>query len=68
VITAAHCCTNSASYYQIVAGDHSLSDIDEGTEQVRDVAVITPHPDYNDGGPNDVCMLTLREPLNLNSR
>merc|ERR1712012_467013 len=36
VITAAHCCTNSASQVKIVAGDHRLNSND-GTEQERDV-------------------------------
>ncbi len=65
VISAAHCCTSSASSVRIVAGDHSLSDENKGTEQFRDVATVTQHEDYF-GTSNDVCMLGLAEPLDLN--
>merc|ERR1712110_864747 len=61
VITAAHCCTNSASSVKIIAGDHSLSSTD-GTEQERDVTEVRQHESYF-GSSNDVCMLTLAEPL-----
>merc|ERR1712117_626883 len=45
VITAAHCCTNSASQVKIVAGDHRLSSND-GTEQERDVTEVRQHESY----------------------
>merc|ERR1712117_750678 len=64
VITAAHCCTNSASQVKIVAGDHRLSSND-GTEQERDVTEVRQHESYF-GSSNDVCMLTLAEPLEYN--
>jgi trypsin len=70
VITAAHCCTSSASSVRIVAGDYSLSG-DDGTEQIRDVARVMPHPDYAPSevsSSQDVCMLTLSTPLNLGGR
>ena len=92
VVTAAHCCTSSASSVKIVAGwcdliyecngygsalaihsvyksillsgDHRLSSSD-GTEQERDVTEVRQHENYF-GSSNDVCMLTLAEPLEFN--
>jgi len=55
---------NSASSVKIVAGDHRLSS-DDGTEQERDVTEVRQHESYF-GSSNDVCMLTLAEPLEFN--
>jgi hypothetical protein len=49
-----------------VAGEHDLSRID-GTEQVKSVRQVISHEDYQ---PfiinNDMCLLRLSSPLNLN--
>eukprot|EP00095_Tigriopus_kingsejongensis_P012603 maker-scaffold531_size145796-snap-gene-0.18 protein:Tk12603 transcript:maker-scaffold531_size145796-snap-gene-0.18-mRNA-1 annotation:"PREDICTED: trypsin-3-like" len=68
VITAAHCCAGqSPSDLRVNAGEHSLSNSD-GTEQLRDVSKIIGHEDYGTPGQfsNDVCLLKLSEPLELN--
>jgi len=68
ILTAAHCCAGqSASNIQIVAGDHSLSG-NEGTEQTRAVTRVVDHEDFSSFTlKNDVCLLKLAAPLNLNS-
>ena len=67
ILTAAHCCAGqSASNIQIVAGDHSLSG-NEGTEQTRAVTRVVDHEDFSSFTlKNDVCLLKLAAPLNLN--
>jgi len=64
VITAAHCCTNSASAVRIVAGDHDLFSND-GTEQEIMVSDVKQHEGYFGSG-NDVCMLTLSSSIEFN--
>eukprot|EP00095_Tigriopus_kingsejongensis_P002678 maker-scaffold1259_size52279-snap-gene-0.10 protein:Tk02678 transcript:maker-scaffold1259_size52279-snap-gene-0.10-mRNA-1 annotation:"anionic trypsin-1 precursor" len=70
VITAAHCCAGqSPSDLRVNAGEHSLSNSD-GTEQLRDVSKIIGHEDYGTPGQfsNDVCLLKLSKPLDLNGK
>ena len=67
IITAAHCCAGqSASNIQIVAGEHSLSSNDR-TEQTRAVSRVIDHEDFSSFTlKNDMCLLKLATPLNLN--
>lgn len=68
IITAAHCCAGqSAGDLRVNAGEHSLSSND-GTEQLRDVAEIIMHPNYNPFNiNNDICLLKMKKPLEFNS-
>lgn len=69
VLTASHCCFGFVpSDLTIVAGEHHLyDDTDDGTEQRVELVKLTMHPSYN---PfiltNDVCVLELAEPLEMN--
>ena len=80
IITAAHCCdaigkpefTNQDneiidwSDTKIVAGELELL-FDSGLEQVRKIKSHIMHPDYDtDTLQNDICLLTLDSPLELN--
>ena len=81
IITAAHCCdaigkpefTNQDneiidwSDTKIVAGELELL-FDSGLEQVRKIKSHIMHPDYNNNDTlqNDICLLTLDSPLELN--
>ncbi len=73
MLTAGHCCTG-ATDGSIVAGEHSLSQV-SGKEQIRDVAREHRHEQYvylpasngaNEVVLNDVCVLTLEQPLEIN--
>ena len=52
----------------IVAGEHHLyDDTDDGTEQRVELVKLTMHPSYNPFTlTNDVCVLVLAEPLEMN--
>lgn len=67
VLTAGHCCYyGSAEYSTVVAGEHDLGE-DSGKEQRRDVAEIISHEDFDYSTiSNDVCLLRLAEPFELN--
>ncbi|XP_078594360.1 trypsin-like [Branchiostoma floridae x Branchiostoma japonicum] len=66
VLSAAHCEIN---YHQmtVVAGEHDLSR-NEGHEQTRHVSRVIPHPNYNANTlNNDIMLIELSSPFNLNS-
>lgn len=64
IVTAAHCSVlGDANLYSVVAGDHNR-DVNEGTEQVRDVSSVLVHPEYDDWWiTNDIALMVLSEPL-----
>ncbi|CAH1782056.1 unnamed protein product [Owenia fusiformis] len=69
VITAAHCVTSSG--YRVVAGATERNRYSaSGQEQVSDVAEVIMHPDFVQDGsrgfPNDIALLRLATPINLN--
>lgn len=65
VLSAGHCCAG-INQGKIVAGGLSLRQ-NEGIEQERGYVEFI-HPDYNPSTTNnDVCLLKLDEPLDLNS-
>ncbi|CAH1778191.1 unnamed protein product, partial [Owenia fusiformis] len=71
VLTAAHCVNvdEGVDSYQVVFGDHVLSD-NSGKEQVRKIAKIIPHPDYDlygAGIPNDIALVKLTTPVSRNN-
>ena len=51
----------------VIAGEHNLL-YDDGTEQFRNVTDLRQHEDYGGlgGSGNDVCVITLEEPLEFN--
>ncbi|XP_072115825.1 coagulation factor IX-like [Mobula birostris] len=67
VLTAAHCTHDKRSEdLQIVAGEHMLN-IEEGTEQKRNVSEMINHENYNpETVDNDIAMLKLDVPITLN--
>ena len=73
IITAAHCCDavgpdNGFDWEdtKIVAGELHLLE-ESGFEQVRKIKSHIKHPDYNPSTlKNDICLLTLDSPLELN--
>ncbi|XP_030220545.1 trypsin [Gadus morhua] len=65
VLTAAHCDVG-ADNMLIVAGDYSLS-MYEGTEQFNIPQLLIPHPDYIGENNNDIMLIKLKAPVNLNS-
>ena len=73
IITAAHCCdavgpNNDIDWEdtKIVAGELHLLE-ESGFEQVRKIKSHIKHPDYNPSTlKNDICLLTLDSPLDLN--
>ena len=69
VLTAAHCCRGqNAGDVQIVAGEHTIYS-EEGNEQTVDIAKIIVHEDYGSfSHENDVCILQLASPLELNDK
>jgi trypsin len=71
IITAAHCCEifSSADEATIVAGQHNLYE-DSGDEQTRQVKEIREHPEYGSvtSFDNDICLLILEEPVELNDK
>lgn len=68
ILTAAHCAVNKNSI-QATVGEYD-STVTEGTEQVFDINTVTGvtiHPDFNYiARTNDVAVLTLDTPINLN--
>jgi len=72
-ITAGHCVAgenmNNPQNLQISAGDHDIDDLNEGTEQLRDVVKIIQHENYNGYTiSDDIALLKLGLPLDLNDR
>ncbi|CAL8368138.1 unnamed protein product [Lota lota] len=66
VLTAAHC-NVGADNMLIVAGDYSLF-MYEGTEQFNIPHLLIPHPDYDSHtSNNDIMLIKLKAPVNLNS-
>jgi len=67
IVTAAHCAEiGDASVFSVVAGERDR-DVDEGTEQERDVSRVLMHGDYDDWIiSNDIALMWLSEPLDLN--
>ena len=69
VLTAAHCCLSGVGREMtIVAGEHHLyDDADDGTEQRVEQTEYTIHPLYSSTTlTNDVCVLQLAQPLEMN--
>jgi len=68
IVTAGHCAeVGSASTFSIVAGDHSLQNVD-GTEQTRAVSRVIIHEEYDSWTiENDIALLKLTTPLTLNA-
>jgi len=67
IVTAAHCAVASVSGYQIVAGEHNLSQ-NEGSEQTRSVSSITRHPNYNSNTlANDIAVMRVNSPFTFNA-
>ncbi|XP_052280967.1 cubilin-like [Dreissena polymorpha] len=65
VLTAGHCVKDflfSPQELSIVAGSHDLSDV---TGQVRHVAEVIIHPDYNFIYSDDIALLRLQRPLDF---
>jgi len=66
IVTAAHCAQGPPNTYQVVAGDHDNSN-DDSSEQIRAVAEIVYHPEYDSFWiSNDVAMIRLQSPLAYN--
>ncbi|XP_076047934.1 trypsin-1-like isoform X2 [Oratosquilla oratoria] len=68
VLTSASCVHGYGAPYnfRVVAGEHDLS-VDEGTEQVRSVAEVILHPDFDYYSKDfDVALVALTSPLNNN--
>ncbi|XP_046887151.1 coagulation factor VII [Hypomesus transpacificus] len=64
ILTAAHCVWRmDATHIQVIAGKHNRS-MKENTEQVRQVARLIIHPQYNHTTTDvDLALLKLRKPL-----
>ncbi len=70
VLSAAHCFDDTtASRYTLTLGEHTVSE-NEGTEQIINVDEIIIHPDYQQttGTDNDIALLRLASPAQLNDR
>ncbi|XP_026508860.2 coagulation factor IX, partial [Terrapene carolina triunguis] len=68
IVTAAHCIEPGAQI-TVVAGEHN-TEVNDGTEQYRQVVNIFPHPTYNASQKkyhNDIALLVLGTPLEFNS-
>lgn len=70
IITAAHCCegvgVGGLDSLKIVAGEHNLF-FSDSTEQKRYIDEFLIHPSYESNTlENDICLLFLKSPLNLN--
>lgn len=67
VLTAAHCCNGQdPSTLRILAGKHSLSQIEESQQRVKGSHIYI-HPEYNPWTiKNDICLLELKSPLEFN--
>ena len=52
---------------RVIAGEHNIL-YDDGTEQFRNATDLRQHEDYGGlgGSGNDVCVITLEEPLEFN--
>lgn len=68
ILTAAHCITDIKYFtYIIVAGEHNLQ-VEEGTEQVREIQEFIVHPGYSDDNTvNDIALLHLKTPLKFDA-
>ena len=72
IITAAHCCdpAKEMDNPKVIAGDLDTG-IDSGYEQTRGISNIMIHPAWLGADvsfENDVCLLTLDSPLELNEQ
>ncbi len=69
IMTAGHCVDGlSASDITVVLGEHNRT-FDEGAEQIRGVAAVIIHPDFNAALPvNDIALLRLSAPAAINDR
>ncbi|XP_056157546.1 uncharacterized protein LOC130131795 [Lampris incognitus] len=67
VITASHCVEDTrVRYLQVVAGEHDIL-VNEGTEQVIQVAEIIMHESYDSAvANNDIALLRLERPISYN--
>ncbi|GCC16875.1 coagulation factor VII-like [Chiloscyllium punctatum] len=67
VVTAAHCLQNKKREgFQVIAGEHML-EIEEGTEQVRNISRMILHENYNaETVDSDIALLELSAPVELN--
>merc|ERR1712142_849630 len=65
IISAAHCFGGPASSYSIVAGEHSISDGADCTEQHIEVKEILIHPSYGYNG-HDIAIIKLKTGLQFN--
>lgn len=82
ILTAAHCVYASGtqdlianSRYQITLGEHNKgADQEDGDEQVarqdlpRTVAQVIPHPDFFTAAGNDVALIRVSQPFQLNDK
>uniref|UniRef100_T1GVP3 Peptidase S1 domain-containing protein n=1 Tax=Megaselia scalaris TaxID=36166 RepID=T1GVP3_MEGSC len=67
ILTAGHCLAYPASLINVKAGKHLRSSSD-GVQSAKAARTIV-HPKYNgDVGPNDIGLIKLATPLNLNIR
>ncbi|XP_053329469.1 coagulation factor IX [Spea bombifrons] len=67
IVTAAHCFI-TVGEFTVTAGEHN-TEVNDGTEQYREVAKIIVHPTYNASRSkfnNDIALLELEKPLELN--
>ncbi|KAG9349643.1 hypothetical protein JZ751_028091 [Albula glossodonta] len=64
ILTATHCLEDiDVKYLKVVAGEHNI-DVDEGTEQVIQVAEMVLHKDYVvKTADNDIALLRLEDPI-----
>jgi trypsin len=66
IVTAAHCSVATITGYEVVAGEHHLTQ-NEGTEQSRTVAQIVRHPNYNSNTlANDIAVWRVNQPFTFN--
>src|SRR5688572_15448361 len=80
VLTAQHCVYQTAEWEEgdrlawedirVTLGEHNRSNVSEGTEQVRSVKRVVyrePYDDrFNGGEPNDVALIELNAPVQIN--
>lgn len=66
VLTAGHCHYDDIENIRVIGGAHDLRK-KNGNEQEREVAVFVKHEDYPGGTePNDIAIIKLAEPFDLN--
>ena len=66
VLTAAHC--TGSSNFDIIVGEHSISDTSDGTRHT--ICRVVPHPNYNSPSQlnNDFSIVHLTNPVTLGAR